>query len=58
MRRATRLTREQKILLSDQGFEPEEWLLIGNDPDKLVVLKRDGSAMTVVPKPRKPAMRR
>ena len=58
MKRAKKLTQEQKFLLSVQGFKPEEWLLIGDDPDKLVVLKRDGSAMTVVPKPRKPAVRR
>lgn len=48
MRHMKRLTREQKILLSEQGFDPSEWLLMGERPDKIVVAKRDGSTATVV----------
>ncbi|MBQ7089148.1 MAG: hypothetical protein IJN04_05860 [Clostridia bacterium] len=48
MKRMKRLTREQKILLSELGFDPDEWMLMGDHPDKIVVAKRDGRTMTVV----------
>lgn len=48
MRHMKRLTREQKILLSEQGFDPGEWMLMGDHPDKIVVAKRDGNTATVV----------
>lgn len=53
MKHAVRLTREQKILLSEQGLHPEDWLLAAEEPDKLIIVQRDGGARTVVHKVRR-----
>ncbi len=53
MKHAVRLTREQKILLSEQGLHPEDWLLAAEEPDKLIIVQRDGSTRTVVHKVRR-----
>ena len=42
------LTKEQERVLLEQGLYPQQWLLVADYPDKLIIQQRDGGARTTV----------
>ena len=53
--RAAKPTRAQKILLDKLGLRSKDWLVIGNDPDRMTLVHRGDGRTRVVLKTETPA---
>lgn len=48
MKHGRKLTRKQKELIQELGLNPNNWLLIKNLPDKLVLKHRDKGTISEI----------
>lgn len=48
MKHGKRLTRKQKELIQDLGLNPNNWLLVKNLPDKLVLVHREKGTISEI----------
>lgn len=51
MKHGRNLTLKQKKLLQSKGLNPDNWLVINNLPDKLILLNKSKGTMAEVSKP-------
>ena len=47
------LTKEQERVLREQGLYPEQWLLVAEQPDKLIIMQKNRRVRTTVYKPQR-----
>jgi hypothetical protein len=50
LKHGRRLTREQKIMLKDHGFNPDEWLRVKSSPENILFVHRITKTTLLLPK--------